>query len=718
MAFTQPYMGTKQADFIDRTRMDIPTPSGIYKGVVKNIDTNTRSGRLQVYISQFGAANPDDPSNWRLVTYASPFMGTTTGTSNPYNPKGASGTENVFSRTQQSYGFYMTPPDVGSEVLCCWLEGINEGYWFACINSAVTRQMVPAIGSVAWDKIDKNSVEKSKLAPFLKPGNPYPVAEANEFIGNIYFQTSLVTDIPKPLHEPQTERLIIQGLDSDDVRGVISSSSQRDPISTVFGFSSPGRPYEEQDPANNPNLQEKLITGDFNPADFKVTTRVGGHSFVMDDGDIYNKNNMVRIKTSAGHQILMNDSEGLFYIANSEGTAWIELTKAGDILIYGKRDLAVRTEGNLMMHSDKNISFYAEQNLQLGAGGSVKMEAQAVQATGTKSLNFFGGVAQLKSQSSLAVSSGASMSIKASGSIGINGSSIALNGGGGGGEVSPPSKLPRYNLPDTIRDQGIWTITPGALNTINPKAPTHEPYIRGSIQAAIRQQEAAAKAYTTDVSGNPINPPLSVNKRGASTTNNAGLTRAATPDVFINQKTPANGIGALNVDQLRAYMAQTGYSESNGNYAATNQFGYQGKYQLGSLALQDLGYIKPGTPQTVEAMNNPNNWTGKNGVYSSSTFLNSPEIQENAMYDYTKKNYSILQSKGIITADTSTSEIAGYLSSSHLVGAGGTVKWVTSGQTVADANGTTAAAYFNRGVYSQTQVPVILASNASGSKVV
>ena len=713
MAVTRPYMGTKQADFVDRNRIDIPTPAGIYKGVVKNIDTNTRTSRLQVYVSQFGGADPNDPSNWRLVSYASPFMGTTSGKSYPYGP--AQPSENVFDRTQQSYGFYMTPPDIGSEVLCCWLEGVNEGYWFACISSSITRQMIPAIGSVPWDKIDKNSVQQSGIEALLRPGNPYPVAEVNENIANVYSAYTSISDIPKPLHIPQTVRLIIQGLDTDNVRGVVSSSSQRDPISTVFGFSSPGRPYAQQDPANNPNLQERLLTGNFNPADFNVTTRVGGHSLVMDDGDILNKNNMVRLKTAAGHQILMNDTEGLFYIANSNGTAWIELTKAGDILIYGQRDLAVRTEGNLMMHSDKNINFYAEQNIQMSAVGSIRTEAQNIQTNASKSLNLYGGRTQLRSQSSLGVVSGASMSIKASGSIGINGSTIALNGGGGGGEISPPNKIQKYNLPDTIRNQSLWTVTPGTLTSINTRVPTHEPYIRGDINEAIRTETAATKAYTSDVEGNPISPPLNVSVKGTSTANTVPLSKPAAADVFIKQPEPENGLGELNKDQLRAYMAQIGYSESSSQYNATNQFGYQGKYQFGSLALQGLGYIKPGTPQSPEAMNNPNNWTGKGGIYNSSDFLNNSQVQESAMYDYTKKNYSVLQSKGIITSDSSVSDIAGYLSSSHLVGASGTAKWVSTGQNVADANGTTAATYFNRGVYSQTQVPIIVASNTSKS---
>ena len=38
-------------------------------GVVKNIIDSTRGGRIQVYIADFGAANPDDDKSWTTVGY-------------------------------------------------------------------------------------------------------------------------------------------------------------------------------------------------------------------------------------------------------------------------------------------------------------------------------------------------------------------------------------------------------------------------------------------------------------------------------------------------------------------------------------------------------------------------------------------------------------------------------------------------------------------------
>ena len=51
------------------TRVD-PYP---YIGIVKNNLDPTRSGRLQVYIPDFGG-DPDIAQNWRTVSYASPLV--------------------------------------------------------------------------------------------------------------------------------------------------------------------------------------------------------------------------------------------------------------------------------------------------------------------------------------------------------------------------------------------------------------------------------------------------------------------------------------------------------------------------------------------------------------------------------------------------------------------------------------------------------------------
>lgn len=727
-------MGTKTAAWADENNSEIKSSTGIYKGIVKQIDTGTRTGRVYVYIDGFGGDNADVQANWQIVSYASPFGGFTTGL---LNQTGNSiEARNDFTGTQQSYGFTVPAPDVGSQVLCCFPNGDkSEGYWFACINPNLSQYMMPAIGAVTLDKIDPLSIP-SFLTSVLTPGFSYPCGEFNQLDKKVY--NSNWSNSLRPLHVPQTIKLINQGLDGDPLRGAISSSQQRDPISSVLGFSTPGRPLGGQDPANNPNLREALRTGNFNAADYIVSNRVGGHSLVMDDGDIYGKDNLVRLKTAAGHQILMNDAEGFMYIANAAGTAWVELTKGGDILVFSQKNLSIRTMGDLMLHSDRNINLNARGNLNFNAGLAVRLQGQYVEAVGRQVLNLYGQQAQVGGASTLALRSGGGMGIQSGGGIGIKGSRIDLNGQGGStGAIATPGGIPQYLLPDAAYVGQKWGVQPNSFTSINPIVPTHEPYIRGSVAAVVAQQEALADELsklstadtTTDINGNYIQPPTIESTKGGDAASNQSVTGAAPTSAYVKQPAPRAGIGSLDQNEVQAFMAQMAYSESRGQYIpinkdspveGTNQYGYVGKYQLGSAALQDLGYLKPGTPQTPEAMNNPNNWLGGNGKPENlQDFLNSPVTQEDAYYRYTQKNYAALQRNGLITDTTPNDVQAGLLAAAALVGPGGpgTTKgvynWYVNGAPAADANGSTAETYYNRGVYSQTQVPVVQSSNNS-----
>lgn len=726
MSTQQSTMGTKRAQFADPNNSDIANNMGIYIGVVKAIDTSFRTGRISIYIPAFGG-NPNEPSAWYEVTYASPYLGTTTAPSG--DPQ-----FNSYGYTKQTYGFYMTPPDINNQVLCCFPEGkAVVGYWFACISNQLSKHMLPANGAVPWNDIDVASLsgpDAQRLLPYLKEGTAYPAGEFNENDSRVFI--SNWTKNKKPLNVILTEQLIQQGLDNDPSRGAISSSIQRDPISTVFGFSSPGRPFPSQDPKNNPNLQSKLATGNFNPQDFVVTGRVTGHTFIMDDGDIYGKTNLTRWKSASGHQIIMNDSDGFIYISNAPGTAWVELTAAGDVLIYSGRDVALRTKGNLMIQSDKNINFNAEQSINLNAGLDINLEsARAIQTNAGQFLNLYGRQTQLKSGGAMSINSSSAMSIRSGGGLALTGRPINLNGQGGGGEQAPPRKMPQYLSADSIFTSSGWQVRTNSIQSICYKIPTHEPYIRGSVSQVIAAQEQAANIVagidrsTTTVDGTTVLAPTVGASTNVEQAKTESIQRPAPVAAFIKQPDPGQGMGSLSSDQLRAYLAQTGYTESGGNYKPTdpqspvegvNRFGYAGKYQLGSAALQDLGYLKAGTPQTVDAMNNPANWIGGAGKPASlQAFLDSPQIQEGAIYNYTKANYNTLQKNGLITASTPTADIAGLLSASQIAGATGATKWYNGGINATDAFGTSISQNFNRGRYSQSQVSIIRASNTSKS---
>lgn len=142
-------------------------------------------------------------------------------------------------------------------------------------------------------------------------------------------------------------------------------------------------------------------------------------------------------------------------------------------------------------------------------------------------------------------------------------------------------------------------------------------------------------------------------------------------------------------------MSDLRHRESGGNYGAVNKLGYSGAYQFGAPALEDLGYLRPGSSRHGnKALNNPMNWTIPGG---KEAFLANRELQDTAMRRFMDLNRSKLQKMGLINANTSPQRINAMLAAAHLAGPGG-VKSLLAGRNLRDAFGTGAQEYFNLGM--------------------
>jgi len=385
-----------------------------YIGVVKNNLDPTRCGRVQVYIPELGG-NPDDQANWRTVSYASPFMGYT---STEIRSSDIPDTKNSFGDVSHTYGMWMVPPDVGVEVICIFVAGDPmRGYWIACVNSNLSRYMLPGLASSP--NIDKSGASANALSSY-NAGNTVPVVEFNENTPQNITNSNFY-NAPKPIHEVQYAVLKSQGLEQDTVRGTITSSSQRETPSHVFGISTPGRPTN--DPADDPTYVSKLTAGTLTEDYYRVKSRKGGHQFVMDDGAVLGTDQLVRLRTAQGHQILMHDTEETIYISHAKGNSWVELTKDGSINIYSKSGFNLRSEGDINIHSDQDINMNAQGNINMRThGNAVMLFTNAIS------------------------------------------NSTTLN-----------------SLPDTKfnANTGTWYSQANSISTISTVAPTHEPYFRG-----------------------------------------------------------------------------------------------------------------------------------------------------------------------------------------------------------------------------------------------
>jgi hypothetical protein len=448
-----------------------PTEFGPFVGRVTNNIDPTRQGRLQVYIEQFAGPNPADPSLWRTVSYCPPFYGAT--------PKGGSaGTGTYLNGNQQSYGMWFTPPDIGVNVLCFFVEGDpNQGYYVGCIPEQGINHMIPAIGSVPRTQTQTQNNNQSTYfasAPLL------PVTEINNASTNTAInENPRFFDQPKPVHSYVAATLFQQGLINDPVRGTIGSSSQRESPSACYGMSTPGRAIYQGGLGGGPGGDRDALKELSNEtlADLKVIARRGGHTLVMDDGTLTGDDNLIRIRTSKGHQITMSDDGNCFYICHANGQSWVELGQEGTLDVFSTNSINLRSQGTINLHADEDINMYAGKkiNIKSVAGTAIQSDGNLNVAC-KKNLTLFASTQLgVKSNGTLALK-GKLSSLEATGPLALKGLPIALNGAPGL-PITTPRGITKTLMPEVEFNSSTgWTVSATGLESIVTRAPTHEPY--------------------------------------------------------------------------------------------------------------------------------------------------------------------------------------------------------------------------------------------------
>ena len=451
-------------------RGGVPIERGVYVGRVMNNVDPARLGRLQVYIEYFAGPDPANKDLWKTVKYCPPFYGAT--------PKGGSaGTGTYVQGNQQSYGMWFTPPDIGTNVLCAWVsEDPNDGYYIGCVPDVGITHMIPAIGSAPASQAQTQNADQ---ASYFGGAARLPVTEINNDNLKIADNPKYF-DQPKPVHSYVAGILFEQGLINDPIRGSIGSTSQRESPSNCYGISTPGRAIYQGGIGAGAAGDAAIDTRSLDNAQPNAATvigRRGGHTFVMDDGDLKGHDNLIRIRTSKGHQITMSDDGNCFYICHANGQAWIEMGQEGTLDVYATNSINLRTDGTLNFHADKDVNIYAGGNLNLKGKGStaVQSDGDLNVANKGKLTLFSEGSIGIKSTSTLALDSQlGSWSAKAA--LSLKGTVLLLNSGPGL-PVSAPKGLTKYLQPNTeFNSTTGWTVSATGTESIVTRAPTHEPY--------------------------------------------------------------------------------------------------------------------------------------------------------------------------------------------------------------------------------------------------
>ena len=628
---------------------------GPYLAIVTNHLDPTYMGGLEVSLIRSIPGRATTRTTNVIAKYCSPFFGVT-----PQSHEGNNSSN--FNDVQKSYGMWMVPPDVGCTVMVFFVDGdINQGYWFGCVPDMYQNHMVPGIAASQYSAMTEEQLRQYGT-------RNVPVAEFNKSTRNSGGTPSTPNPdrYTKPVH-PFADRLVQQGLLVDNIRGITSSSARREVPSRVFGISTPG-PVDTSSP-----LKPAGFTTGGDQGVMMPTSRLGGHQLVMDDGDTEGKNELFRIRTRTGHQILLHNSSDLIYIANSKGTAWIELTSNGKIDVYSQDSISIHSENDFNFRADRDVNIESGRNINLNAYGGMQIQAvdkfNLICAEDGKLQ--FNGTYNLSAGSDIRLSAGADASILAGAEGFFNsGASMSLSSGGemkqaagstfgvsaGAAYIESASEIKMNSGPAPAADIGPSPETPEALevfalpnrslssgwannqfyrasdlNSIMLRVPTHEPWDhhenidpskftqdKTDIQVGA-SADGPANPTSNDGDGNPVSPAFNGAPIAAPLSRSASANEEYLKNVLI-----AGGV--TDPIKLAAIMAQCKHESGGFRYLKEIASGqaYEGR--------RDLGNTQPGDGRRFKGRGFIQ-CTGRNNYASMSRyfrqdFITNPQLVE------------------------------------------------------------------------------------------
>tara|TARA_R110002074_G_scaffold24170_3_gene72317 strand:+ start:4527 stop:8549 length:4023 start_codon:yes stop_codon:yes gene_type:complete len=634
-----------------------PGPYPIICTVYANLDP-TNQGILQVYPSENLDTNTDKPATIKVKRLSSYFGAT--------RPSGADGDWGDYTSNPSSYGQWNSPPDVGTQVICIFVNGDpNYGYYIGAVPDATNLTMVPAIGGT--ENVTLNAGESASYGGATR----LPVTNINtknpELADTVDFLSAA-----KPVHSYVASIMQQQGILRDKYRGPISSSANRETPSRVgWGVSTPGRPIYEGGFTDETLASE--LDGD--PQDYNIIARRGGHSLVMDDGDVIGRDQLIRLRTALGHQILMSDDGQMLSILHSNGQSYIELGKEGTVDIYGSNSINLRTQGDLNLHADNDLNLHAGRNVNIKAteNMSVGVDKKYSQRVGEDYA--------LYSLANITVKADAAIGLDASGQVGLTsaaeicqtGLEIQLNGTAASLTADKVEPIELTQHPDTLFDKTVgWAAALASLNSITTRVPAHMPWMAANQGVDVTVEAGADEALADAPAGD-----VSALNALASATNQPGVTgatSASVPEVgAISGSLDKNATTSMLGGIATAAAGTVAGAVATGTQVVTDAAGGLsasiGSFGQTPSQLSSGGVLKPGADTMVNTLVSTGTsikdamptsaFTGKNGANNLTSLIQNPATQAKSVVSNLQKGQTALTNVGAITGKETSTAIAG-----------------------------------------------------------
>lgn len=306
----------------------------ISMGTVKNNADPAQHGRLQIFIPSVDNKDFEvDELPW--ASYVSPFGGTTV--------DALVGREQSIIPGVSAYGMWAVP-QVGAQVIVGFLEGDQDTrFWMGCLFMPELNRTLPQSLNDIKTEIDESG--------------QYPQQEIPHYRKNLG-EASLA---PEDMHYKTR---------GGWARSVSHPSNKNKNKPRDDGY------------WTKPNEPEKADSQIFS------WTTPGRHHFAMSDVD---EECRIRLKTTEGTQIILDDTNERIYISTAKGRNWIEVDEgSGKIYFYTASKFSLHSENDINLYSKENINIVAKKRV------NIRSEERAVKIQGKMNIEMLSEEANIK----------------------------------------------------------------------------------------------------------------------------------------------------------------------------------------------------------------------------------------------------------------------------------------------------------------------------------
>ena len=327
--------------------------------------TNDPQGnaRIRVFCPAYGDTEDKEIKDIPWAFSVSPLGGVTN-----YGTKGPEKSE---SNGAVAYGMWNVPK-IGAHVLVGCVDGkSDQRFWLGCLHPKLLSHTMPH-GIYLYSE-DENGTPDGPIDTNEKPIEPLYGNFTKAF-------TSVNGSIPDTPNDPRKNfewrtrgaDTQVSALTNVLVNGEDSTGSEK--ADHEFGNFVFTQIVEEDNTVRQlqgigygvSNLEPDVVytnTGNVNyDSHIYSWTTPGFHSISMDDR---NQNCRMRFRSTAGNQIILDDTNERIYVSTAEGETWVELDQKGNIDIYGSKTISV--------HAQDDINFTADKTFRVKAGEGIHM---------------------------------------------------------------------------------------------------------------------------------------------------------------------------------------------------------------------------------------------------------------------------------------------------------------------------------------------------------